>query len=305
MRILLGFFIACIFIPQAWAGANTLPDTHAPIIKGDFSLMKHTTVAKVDKVIDAQTVLMKDGKIVRLLGIDYPFEQGGDITPETLAAKERLEKLLKEGSDVILWQSRNSKTGRMNRMGHILAHLETKKDGRWINGTLIDEGHAWVMTDWSNADMADQMYALEKKARAEEKGLWSKDSRYGLLTPETASAGDGSFRVVEGIVNRSATSKNNLYLNFGSDMRKDFTVRISPALRKQLAREGVDPMNLSGQHVRVRGWIREWNGPFMELESAERLEILPTQKPTDLSTEQPTLSPEPSPAPAISGQLNP
>jgi hypothetical protein len=122
--------------------------------------------------------------------------------------------------------------------------------------------------------MAAQMYQLEDKARAAKLGLWKDGSTDGLLTPDTAATGNGQFRVVEGTVNRSATAQNNLYLNFGTDWKKDFTVQITPTIRKTLAKRGIDPMGLAGTKIRARGWLREWNGPFLELETPERLELL-------------------------------
>lgn len=261
------------------AGENTPP----PVVQGNFSGMKHTSSARVDKVIDAQTVLMKDGKIVRLSGIDYPVQTGEDAPEPLIEGKRELERLLPPGTEIMIYQTRNIRAGRVNRMGHMLAHLATKREGggSWINGTLIARGHAWVQTDRNNPDMADQLYTLEQKARADKLGLWATDSPYGLLTPETAAKGEGAFRVVEGTVNRAAVSKNNLYLNFGPDWRTDFSVMMSPDIRKSLARTGIDPMGLSGRTIRVRGWIRHWNGPFMELETLERLEIPAPSAPLD------------------------
>lgn len=260
-------------------------------------------------VIDAQSILMKDGKIVRLLALAYPLPTGEDMDTSVIAAKERLEKLLPEGTEVMLYQKRQTsdvKRGRVNRMGHLLAHLVRKDNNEWINGTLVADGLAWVMTDAANPEMADQLYALEDKARKAGKGLWVKDGVHGLLSADTASDGEGQFRVVEGTVNRAATSKNNLYLNFGTDWRKDFTVMISADLRRRLSRQGIDPMALGGKTVRVRGWIRDWNGPFIELETPERLEIvansgLSPEEPTEQSTE-PVEKERPAPR---TGQVNP
>lgn len=291
-KLLLVIFLA--FIPQLALAENTPAPASAKVIKGDFKTLKHTASNRVDTVIDAQTVLMKDGKIVRLLGLGYPLPAGEDIDMSMVAAKERLETLLPESTEVMLYQKRQvgeAKRGRVNRMGHMLAHLVKKDNAEWINGTLAGEGLAWVATDAANPEMADQLYALENKARKDGNGLWAKGSANGLLSPDTAGQGEGQFRVVEGTVNRAATSKNNLYLNFGADMRKDFTVMISADLRRQLSRKGVDAMALSGKTIRVRGWLRNWNGPFLEMETPERLEIVAASGP---STEPP---PEPSTEP--------
>lgn len=272
-------------------------------IRGDFKDLKQAATARVDKVVDGQTVLMTDGKIVRLLGIDYPMVTGDAEGGPAILGKMTIEQLLPKNKEVMLYQNKNREAGRINRMGHSLAHLVIKDRGEWVNGALVARGVAWTATDATNPAMAAQLYKLEDEARKSGKGLWSKNSPFGLLTPDNASDGNGTFRVVEGTVNRAATSKNNLYLNFGNDWKKDFTVMITPAIRKSLAKHGVDAMSLAGKKVRVRGWLREWNGPFMELETPERLEVLSTAQspvPSTDPVEKSTLA-----QPRSTGQTNP
>lgn len=297
------------FIPQLALAENTPAPQAAKVIKGDFKAMKHTASNRVDTVIDAQTILMKDGKIVRLLGLGYPLPTGEDMDNSMIAAKERLEALLPESTEVMLYQKRqvaDAKRGRMNRMGHLLAHLVKKDSEEWINGTLAAEGLAWVVTDAANPEMAEQLYVLEDNARKDGKGLWVKDSVNGLLTPDTVNEAEGQFRVIEGTVNRASTSKNNLYLNFGTDWRKDFTLMVSADLRRRLSRKNVDAMSLAGKTIRVRGWIRNWNGPFIELETPERLEIVAASGPsTEAPPEQPTEPVEKEQSVPQTGQLNP
>ena len=247
---------------------------------------------------------MKDGKIVELLGVNYPAGRDGAPSDIALAAKQRLDALLKDGTEVSIFQSFNAKTGRANRMGHVLAHLARKQDDLWINGELVDGGFARVLTTASNPEMAEQLYALEQQARATGKGLWNSSSPVRLMTVdeiERASPG-GDIFVIEGTVNRAATSNNNLYLNFGSDWKKDFTVQITPALRKALARKGIDAMALGGQRLRVRGWVRSWNGPFMELEAPERLEIVGDAAASEIPASP---MPEEPPAPPTTLRQNP
>lgn len=300
MRIVLTFLL-CFFIPQLALAGNS-PIGPVPI-RGDFANLKQAATARVDKVIDGQTVLMTDGKIVRMLGIDYPFMTGDAEGGPSILGKVALEQLLPKGKEVLLYQNKNREAGRINRMGHSLAHLVIKDRGEWVNGALVARGAAWTATDAANPAMAEQLYKLEDEARKSGKGLWSKNSPFALLTPETAAQGNGTFRVVEGTVNRAATSKNNLYLNFGSDWKKDFTVMVTPAIRKSLAKHGVDAMSLSGKKIRVRGWLREWNGPFMELETPERIEVLSTAPSPVPSTEP--VEETPLSAPRSTGQINP
>lgn len=246
----------------------------ASVTSGDFKDLKHTQSSRIDKVIDGRTILLKNEKIVTLLGLDYPMILANPMNSTDVAAKDFLNERYPEGTEIMLYQTRKPQTGRMDRMGHLLAHLAVKETGEWINGTLIENGYAYAITDATNPEMTAQLYTLEEKARAlKNPGIW-QDAISPVLTPDTAAQGNGTLRIVEGRIVKSATSNNNLYLNFGNDYRKDFTVMITPSLRKILSHRGIDPMSFSGQTVRVRGWIRDRNGPFMELETPERLEIL-------------------------------
>lgn len=295
MRILSFLFVVLLFALPSQA------QTPVPVITGDFKDLKHTSSARIDKVIDGQTILMKDGKIVRLSGLFYPFATGKDQSRSMVNAKEKLERVLPENTEVMLYQTRYEDKGRVNRMGHHLAHLVIKKTGEWVNGAMVAYGYGYALTDLDNPQMVHQLYILEDLSRMAQKGLWKTGSGFDLLTPETAIQGDGTFRVVEGVVAKAATSSNNLYLNFGDDWRKDFTVKVSSAQRKVLSRKGIDPMALNGHTVRVRGWLREWNGPYMELDSIDQLEIVAA--PPVVQT-PPPMQEMPEPA-AKAGQVNP
>lgn len=271
---------------------------------GEFSDLKHTSSARIDKVIDGQTILMKDGKIVRLSGIFYPFVTGKDSDGSMVRAKQKLERVLPENTEVMLYQTRYEDKGRINRMGHQLAHLAVKKTGEWVNGAMVAYGYAYALTDLDNPQMVGQLYAAERLARKESRGLWAEGSDYGLLTPVTAHEGDGTFRVVEGVVTKASTSSNHLYLNFGDDWRQDFTVKVTSAQRRVLSKRGIDPMTLSGHTVLVRGWLREWNGPYMELESIDQLEVLQAPVQAEEMAVQPSMPESPALLPKTR-QLNP
>ena len=65
--------------------------------------------------------------------------------------------------------------------------------------------------------------ALEAQARAAKHGLWADDT-YAVLTPDNAEKGLNGWAIVEGTVRANAMAGNTVYLNFGQDWRKDFTV---------------------------------------------------------------------------------
>jgi endonuclease YncB( thermonuclease family) len=246
----------------------------------EFGSLKRTGVGRVDQVLDGLTILLKDKKIIRLSSLDIPdhaYPDGGVIN---LAAKNALEKLLPAGTEVLIYQTRMAKTGRTNRMGQDLAHLVKKEGEIWINGALVRHGYARVMPSDSNPDMTEELYALENEARAKNLALWSGEG-WPVLTPETAAKGIGEYRLVEGTVESAATVKNNLYLNFGKNWKEDFTIMIPPAVRRDMARRGIDAQSLAHTKIRARGYIRDYNGPYMELENDLRLEFAHAAPPTE------------------------
>lgn len=51
---------------------GALAQDEAPAPQGDFSSLKRTGSGRVDQVIDGQTLLLKDKKIIRLPALDIP-----------------------------------------------------------------------------------------------------------------------------------------------------------------------------------------------------------------------------------------
>ena len=68
-----------------------------------------------------------------------------------------------------------------------------------------------------------------------------------------------------------AETKRVTYVNFGKDWRTDFTIRIPGNVLREFAKRGVDVLDFHGSQV-IRGWIRRWNGPMIELTHIEQLE---------------------------------
>lgn len=269
----------------------------APPTKADFSALRQATIVQIDQVIDPLRLRLTDGRIVQLSGIDIPdlfATDGGDFA---LAAKDLLAKILPH-KQVRLYQTKDAKSGRTNRMGYELAQIETVDGDIWIQGLLIQNGQARARPDETNPEMAAQMYALETKARAAKRGLWqSKD--YAVRTPNNAESAVNSFAVIEGTIKSVANVRNTAYLNFGNNWRDDFTIAIASRLRSKMLRDGTDIMALGGKRVRVHGWVESYNGPFVRLTDAAQLELL------DESKNENTPAPDTAPDTAAEHELQP
>lgn len=253
--------------------------------KGDFEAMRKTDVATVTEVVNPLTVKLDDGRFIHLAGLDYPdldFYDPGDLS---VTAQEILDDFLKD-QDVIIYQTQSKDKGRMNRMGHHIAHLVRARDETWTQGMLIALGVARVRTTKYNPEMAAQMLNLEDQARTQKVGLWAMDE-YTVLTPAGTFKHIGSYQVIEGQVISVSMRRNKLYLNFGNNWKQDFTVRVSPNRYQDFEKNGLPPRRWSGKHIRVRGWLESYNGPFLDIDHPERIEAL-----FDGRVEETTQSPE-------------
>ncbi len=277
--------IATLFLPALPLRAEQkIPELILPT--GDFSSMHKAGTSKVVEVINPLTIKLKDGRIITLAGLDYPDLDFYDSGKLAVTAQKILEDFL-VGKKVVIYQTPKPDSGRMNRMGHHIAHLArldrnnklTGEDSAiWIEGLMLSLGLARVRTTKYNRQMAAQMLALENKAREQNIGLWSM-KEYSVLTPEQATDKIGSFQLVEGTVKSISRHKNNLYINFGNNWRSDFTIGISGTNMRTFTREHIYPDKWNGAKIRVRGWIKNYNGPFIAIDHPERIEILSTKKP--------------------------
>ncbi|MCI5060481.1 MAG: thermonuclease family protein [Alphaproteobacteria bacterium] len=240
----------------------------------DFVSLKHTNSGRVDKVINALTISLKDGKIVRLSSLDIPDFSNSQDSPYADLAYKALTEMLPEGTEVILYQTRQAKKGRVNRMNHQLAHIVTKKSDMWIQGELLSAGLARVLIAPNAPEMAGEMLTLENQARQQQLSIWENNSPYQIFKAEPPEGiPQQGFVIVEGTVTKAANVRNNVYLNFGADWKSDFTIMVTPNLRKKLAQKrGIHALSLGRERLRVRGWVRDYNGPLIELDVAEHLE---------------------------------
>jgi len=107
---------------------------------------------------------------LRLLRIDTP-ELARDGQPaECLAeaATDHLTELVPIGTDVLAAYDVEA----LDRFGRDLVHLWTT-DGSWVNGRMLLDGYARVVTFPPNEAFTDEVLAAERAARDAGAGLWS------------------------------------------------------------------------------------------------------------------------------------
>ncbi len=275
IRFLSILLLLCFYCAPAYSQEDSPAQAiQVKVPRADLFELKHTKSGRIDKVIDGLTLLLKDGTIVRLSSLRIPDFHIWEQAVYSEQALGVLNKLLPEKTQVMLYQTRDAKRGRENRMQHQLVHLVIKDKDIWIQGALLARGLAQVQTTPKSTQMLSQMLNIEDKARSANIGLWSPESDFRTITIDNAEEFIGDFVVLEGVVQKVASVRNDIYLNFGKDWKKDFTIMVPSGMRKEFSKQGINIMSLAKTPIRVRGNLREYNGPLIELDNSADLEIM-------------------------------
>ena len=135
----------------------------------------------VSKAIDGDTLRLSTGEHVRLIGIDTPESRyNNKLVRDSKRSRKDIDSIIKMGKEASSF-TRNIVEGKKvrlefdiekhDRYGRLLAYVYLE-DGTFINGRIIEEGYAQVMTIPPNVKHAQAFLKLEREAREKGKGLW-------------------------------------------------------------------------------------------------------------------------------------
>jgi hypothetical protein len=203
----------------------------------------------------ADGIALDDGRIVRLAGIEL------GAAPDLAAGTAVILKRLGAEAD---------------RYGRLQAHVFTDEDGGWFQAGLVARGLARVSSRVGDPACAKLLLANENSARAARLGLWAEPVYVIGKAEDPAGVLEsrGRFALVEGKVVSVRESGGTIYVNFGRRWSEDFTVTIAKRNERVFAAAGLVPKSLSGRRVRIRGWIEERGGPWVEAARPEQIEVL-------------------------------
>ncbi|MBV1697457.1 MAG: thermonuclease family protein [Hyphomicrobiales bacterium] len=244
-----------------------------------ISVCTGTTLARgtAGRIVDGRTFTLDDGREVRLAAIEVPpLVPAGDAkaAPGGSAAKDALTGLL-AGGDVAVKQADTQTT---DRYGRLAGYVFVRRNGteRMVQADLLAGGFARVAAARTGGRAcALELLNRERTARAAKLGLWA-GSYYDSLNaddPAKVLAEQGHFALVEGKVVSVRESGATIYVNFGRRWSTDFTVTIPKRNGRNFAAAGLDPKTLAGRRIRVRGWIEERGGPWIEATRPEQIEF--------------------------------
>ena len=250
----------------------TLPSFAAPGGEPRRQWPTPATKGIADKIVDGDTLVLRTGVQVRLVGIQAPKLPLGrsGFRPWPLAneAKTALSRLALGKKLSLRYGGR-----KIDRHGRLLAHLFTA-EGSWIQGALLSAGMARVYTFADNRGRAAEMLAAESAARRARRGIWGLRF-YQVLSTEELKRATGTFQLIEGTVLKATIVRGRAYLNFGANWRTDFTITMSPKNLRRHWRDQTPVARYERRRVRVRGWLKSYNGPMIEATHPEQIEVLP------------------------------
>ncbi|WP_321394948.1 thermonuclease family protein [Emcibacter sp.] len=225
----------------------------------------------VTEVVDGDTLRLEDGRQVRLVGLQAPKlplgRTGFKEWPFAKESKQALEELTLNKQVTLCYGG--LKTDRYNRA---LAHLFLS-DGTWIQGEMLARGMARVYSFRDNRALVRDMQTIERDARRDRQGLWAL-SYYAIKHHLEAGRFSNSFQIVEGTIMDIATVRGRSFVNFGEDWKTDFTIVLEGRSRRLMEDSDINLTELKGKKIHVRGWLKYYNGPMMQVTHPEQIQII-------------------------------
>lgn len=223
------FFVSAIWLTAAQAFCPA-PKGLAPVI--------------VQRVVDGDTLRLKDGRSVRMIGLNAPelAGRGRPAEPFAVAARQRLEQLVAQsGGRLGLLPGRE----RRDRYGRTLAHLYGV-NGRNLEAQLIAEGLAYQIAVVPNVALVACQQAAENHARRARLGLWRHSP---VLKAEQIRR--SGFALLKGRVSKVQRNRGGLWIT----LQGSVVLRIAPNVQSRFER-GL-PRRLVGRQIEARGWVVE------------------------------------------------
>jgi hypothetical protein len=216
-----------------------------------------TEQGKATALVDARTIRLDDGRMLRLAGLEL---LDGATQPALPAGTE------------LRWRA----LGENDRYGRIVALVAiAQTNSGTLQQELLAQGAAAIGPELADAGCLADFRIAETAARAAKRGVW----RDGSATKSAESPGDhaaliGQFGIFEGKVLSVREAGATLYVNFGSRAAQALTVTVPVARKRAIEAGGLVLATLQGRRIRVRGFVEERGGIRIEASRPEQIEIV-------------------------------
>ena len=227
-------------------GAFFVPGIWLSVAQADMFCPAPAALAQVEvqRVVDGDTVRLKDGRSVRMIGLNAPEtgKRGSADEPYAVAARQRLQALV-DASDrrVGLVVGRERK----DRYGRTLAHLYGA-EGKNLEAQLLAEGLGFQVGVAPNVDLVACQQAAENSAREARLGVWRQSP-----VQSVAQLKQSGFALVSGRVSKIERNRGGIWI----ELQGSLVLRIAPELVRQFDTEWLN--GLQGKSIEARGWVQD------------------------------------------------
>jgi endonuclease YncB( thermonuclease family) len=199
---------------------------------------------QVRRALDGDSLLLTDGRQIRLIGINAP-EMGRDDKPEQPLARSARTLLanLTDGQHVALEFEDEPR----DRYGRALAHVRLP-DGRSVAEVLLRHGLVWLVAIPPNVREVARLKAAEDEARRAGRGVWSEPA-FRPIAAEKVTDRNTGFVFLAGRIAAVRTGRHNYFLELAPGV-------VLTASRAQWSHHfDYPPDRLARRDLVVRGWL--------------------------------------------------
>lgn len=250
------FFVALLAGWSAEIQAQCTPD-------GGFGKLE---AVKVERVLDGDTVVLKDGRRIRLIGINTP-EIAHPPKPEEPLGEWATELMAKQVNGIPLWLQQGKQP--TDHYGRTLGHLFTA-DGRNIIEELLYSGAGFQVAIPPNLGYSDCYAAAQAQARQTGRGVWSHP--YFRPVEATSPQLKGGYARVVGRVEKVILTKNLIWV----DLQGQVSLKLERKNAEFLAGDTLDQVVAASRKrsgvtdlvLEARGWVVDrntWGGRMVQL----------------------------------------
>lgn len=241
------FFVACLVAPALLAPVPA-------VAKG---------TVRIKTVIDGDSVILTDGREVRLIGINAP-EPAYKKRPAQPVATEAARTLrrLTRGKALKMIPGHE----RRDRRGRLLAHLRLPT-GKLVTAEMLRRGMGFHITIGDNTRYLLYYQQAEVQAQAKRAGVWGR-REYAVQPVVGLPARRTGFMRISGTITQTGRTKKFVYLDLGPKHAIHVPHRYWNRFKERHDR-------LVGYELIARGWLtRKGKRNFMTLTHPAMLELL-------------------------------
>jgi micrococcal nuclease len=235
----------------------------------------------VASIVDGDSFVLDSGLEVRLAQIEAPRVRPGDTWgPQATASLERMIK----GKRVELRYGGLRRDRRGRAIAQVFIPQGMGREAVWVQTEMLRTGIARVHTYADNRSAIAELWGAEREARRAGRGVWSAPAyQVRFATPQALAGGIGSFQLAEGRVESASQRGSVIFLNFGTDNKTDVSAVVPERAFALWPGGAADILALQGRSIRIRGYVRNSNGPALWLDHPEQIEYIigPSRQPDD------------------------